>query len=101
MILVALGNAVITWLKTGQIPDLLGLWTAIMAGGGLIWAHDPKPSATPAPGIRVNLVLLCLVPVFALCGCGAGGYYVKRVEVGAKMDDSSKDGTIGIEFAPK
>lgn len=78
IILGTLINAAIDYLKTSKIPDLTVLGVGLSTGWGFIKAADapaekpisPDDPCQQQPTRQINpLVLLALIPVFALSGC--------------------------------
>jgi hypothetical protein len=67
IILGAVINAAITWLKTGSIPDPSTLYPSILFGWGLIHAADANPS-TPPPVSKIASVLIFAVAI-NMTGC--------------------------------
>jgi len=95
MILGAIINVAITWLKTGVMPDLTALWPAILGGWGLLTAADAKQTPPPDPKKTVPLLALALVGLSLLSGCGAIQKFQESYERTYSVTYQDKDRAVG------
>jgi len=102
MILGAIINAAIAWLKTGALPNVSELWPAILGGWGLLTAADAKQ--TPPPDVRktVSVIVLLILGISLLSGCAAIKAYQQGYERTYSVSYADKDRTVAtsVTLAP-